>query len=123
MLVYRVEDSEHGGPYNGSMKGSVRCELVHLFACMGDHEMRHPTPYEDIPGWRDVTGRERFHFGFASLEQLRAWFSEHERSTLRRLGFGVAVYNVEPEHALTGMRQVAFDRSKAARSGALQSLT
>jgi hypothetical protein len=69
-------------------------------------------PFGDVKGWRYQSG---YHFGFASMAQLRNWFNQSERETLQRLGFGVAVYTVEDCHVLHGLHQVAFDLRVASR--------
>jgi hypothetical protein len=119
MIIYRVEDCEGGGPYNGKRKDAVRDALPHLFCGFDECPDRHPMPHADIPNWDRYSG---YHFGFASFDQLAAWFTPGERDTLRGLGFGIAVYAVPADYVMQGGRQAAFWRSKAARAAELTPL-
>jgi hypothetical protein len=112
MLVYRIEDATNEGPYNGPLRIEAREALPCLGAGICEVEARHPMPCDDIPLW-DCKRSEAMRFGFASLEQLHAWFNAEERETLSGIGFSLATYDAGD--VLPGGRQVAFNFYTAKR--------
>lgn len=117
MKVYRVEHRETGnGPYAASKwRGRANWEF--------SNSLRHPTAPEDEPLWdqlwalgvRDRWGTEeifsQYHFAFASMEQLREWFHDHDMlESLDESGYCVAVYEVRRMKGacLVGRAQAMF---------------
>ena len=103
MRVFRVETTIGEGPYRHAGVGSELCKRH----CGNAH---HPGPFDDrnVEGdrlinflWQDRS----FVFGFASLEQLLAWFVE-ELELLAQHEFVVSVY--ESSQVVYGKFQVIF---------------
>lgn len=75
---------------------------------------RHPLPEADhgLREWRDMysgSARERFFFGFNSVEQARSWF--YNRDVLERMEereCKLVAYAVEDEHIHVGYAQTVF---------------
>lgn len=106
--VFRIEDAEGVGPYQGNPPGSLPLIDEHV------DDPHKPAPYDDglgdyPPGkWRDVR------FGFTSLEQMQAWFAtEEERRELANAGYRVAVYEAHPDRHMLGGHQCIFDLTRA----------
>ena len=108
MLVYRVEIcDENVGPYSRFDWQSH------------DHNNsgRTPAPCED-PGLRrwgreSWDSRERYRFGFSSIEQLMEWFTEDELRALSKLEMTLSVYEIENRHTVSGYHQVVFKLHQA----------
>lgn len=119
MQVYRVEDEEGGGPYNGLrapapftdgwtkiINGQINKE--------GNDLVHQPSPYRDIPQWAEpFPGHGRYRFGFQTVEQLHNWFHDVAQQELDRRGFKLAKYEVPEKWVHVGGHQVAFDPRKA----------
>lgn len=115
MQVYRVEDEDGGGPYNG--RRSVNYDDLFGLGLGPELWERNPPPRTDIPEWTDIDedDRRKYKFGFASLDQLYNWFPPQ---MIKRLGmdryFKVAVYEVPSDaDILRGAHQIAFDKRVA----------
>ena len=107
MRVFRIETDDKHGPYCGT-RDAYNMEGDSLFC-----GRRHPPPVNDIPLWDGLRGkRAQYHFGFATLMQLDAWFGR-VRAGLREAGFAVSTYEVADELVLPGAHQVAFDLYQA----------
>jgi hypothetical protein len=98
ILIYRVEDADGQGIYC--------CCHVALHDCQDD--THHPAPWKD--GIRKIDGK---HFAFASLDQLKAWFSPEVRLRFASGDVYVSVYEIFKSHCKFGYRQLCFDKSKA----------
>lgn len=118
MIVYRVEDENAYGPYNGpnSIRGwklpkNKEAQLIE--AMYGDH---NPPPYVDVPAFNLTArgyseGENRWKFGFADADQLSRWFG---RAVEFLAGaFTVAKYEVPDTGVVLGGHQVVFDTKKA----------
>jgi len=103
MKVWRVENAFGAGPYGFPSGPAVWAENP------DDHEnMRtHPTPsYDNMVDWEIHPDRDAYLFGFASLEDLRNWFSDTDLDRLYDLGFSIV--QRETSDVLYGGHQVAF---------------
>lgn len=93
MVVYRVE-KDRMGPYR-----SRQADLQRMYDA---HNVRfHPTPQVDCgkePELNEVCG-------FKSIQDLQKWFYGF-RTSLRKLGFKVHVYEAEP--TAIGNKQLLF---------------
>lgn len=118
MLVWRVEDDTGGGIYHSG-------GWVVLFESdFGTSQ--HPTPGSDYvlsPKWNKiaVTDKTKYRFGFASEEQLNAWFHPDIQDEILSNGFHINQYEVPDEDVLVGDKQAAFlpNRAKKVLSYAL----
>lgn len=103
LIIYRVEDSYHTGMYSAETSSN-----------MFELQSRHPPPEDDVtlgPKWKALSKDERdpYHFGFASMEQLKFWIYMQEwRTELESEGYRVSVYSVSPSCALVGETQCVF---------------
>jgi hypothetical protein len=94
MIVYRIEDDQHMGPYyrpNGSY------EEIHGAVDYG----RHPPASED-----SIKVLHGYLFGFETIDQLRAWFNQGELRRLYNMGFYAVSYKTSEIHK--GGKQCAF---------------
>jgi hypothetical protein len=121
MLIYRIETESGGGMYQGSY--GALCPLTFDSA-------RHPIPENDsllmdnmscvieregLPpatsAWSFIYGRYRF--GFASVDQLRAWvYQDDWLVKLHLYGLRLAVYDVDDEDCVVGYTQAIFRNSE-----------
>jgi hypothetical protein len=102
MRVYRIENDNGLGPYNG--RGSLP------YSVLGGSCHRQPAPIDDGFDW--CWRKPDYHFGFATLDQLFDWFGdilEH----LDRYGFSLTVWEVDESHINHGRRQLAFSKPAA----------
>jgi hypothetical protein len=98
--VYRVEDGLGQGPY------------ASFASWPSDRSWDDtPVPYGDNPPIEDVT-REEF-FGFATLEQLAAWFGPAARAALASQGYRIGHYAAP--RVRKGGKQVVFPKAEATR--------
>lgn len=68
-----------------------------------------PCPYSD-----GMTFSSSIHyFGFASLDQLKKWFTVRDRKSFKFHGCELKVYEIETSKVVYGKRQVAFHKEKA----------
>ena len=127
MIIYRIEDRSHQGPYNGSAGLSPSKYRAYAHRNEGRYVAppKWPAPWDDIPGWPEprpvvmMTGYsevvdelEDFIFGFSSAEQLRSWFGRFAE-LLDQRNFRVASYEVDASDVMKGQHQVAFSRSRS----------
>jgi hypothetical protein len=100
MLVYRVEDDKGCGPYRGDN---------HVDGMGEKHsDSDHPAPGDDgLP----FLPADTMHCGFASLDQFKAWFDQHDRWDLGVNGFRLCVF--ESDLVDHGDKQVMFHRERA----------
>lgn len=107
MFVYRIENKEGEGPYYRT-DSSRWCFDPHTA------ETGRPGPYDDeglSEYWTDMRLKisKTYQFGFASLHQLCAWFTDAELKRLRSLGFEVVKYEMDQIEALViGSKQAMF---------------
>jgi hypothetical protein len=99
MIVYRVENKNGVGPYDGTSDGSLWQTRDHV-------EPSHPGPKDDGIDFE----RGEDYCGFASFEQLRDWFESEELVMLRKLGFRVRRISVPRSRVKFGKKQVVFRR-------------
>lgn len=131
--VYRIEHREsRRGPFSGP-EGYYN-DLARDVGHPDCYRLPGPTidcgdGTEDGSELREVwRSRERYlgdyHFGFASRQQLVAWFtSASGRSYLAQCGFHVAAYQVARSDLLMGNHQVAFNSRAAQLIGSYDLLT
>jgi hypothetical protein len=101
--VYRVETVDGRGAYRATFNPHVGRTTDEF----GND--RIPAPRED-----GLSGFTRDHyFGFASVEQLQAWFTRADRANLHECGLSMSVYLVDPDDVKYGRKQVCFVRHKA----------
>lgn len=104
-LIYRLQTRRGRGIYQDACKTPPT------------NRARHPLPHEDCAlrwGWR--SHRYEWHFGFASLEQLRAWFYRDEWLTrLGRDGVVLTVWEVPERYVQIGNTQAIFVKRRARR--------
>jgi len=115
VIVFRLEGPDGRGPYHTLSETDKRklrslYTLTRLGSC-------HPSPQEDFG--RNSYNGERFfagehkhlRYGFASMEQVRAWFPPECRRTLARY-WKVRLYRLKLRanaHIFVGAKQVAFN--------------
>lgn len=117
MLIYRIETESGGGMYQGNY--GAMCPLTFDSA-------RHPIPENDSllmdnmfyvierENWPHDTSAHsfiygRYRFGFASVDQLRAWvYQDDWLVKLHRYGLRLAVYDVADEDCVVGYTQAIF---------------
>jgi len=102
MYVYRIENREGLGPYQGGV------------VTWRHYDEDHPGPQQDnIP--YDVVFSQQYHYGFKSKAQLLNWFSKSDLKRFESSGFYVMRYSVPDTHfnVYKGGNQVAFLKHKA----------
>jgi hypothetical protein len=84
---------------------------------------RHPTPRRDVPAWCNLAMENmpeamRYYCGFASTDQLLAWFdSEALRTAMNDVGITLYEYEVADEYVMHGEYQVMFRKDLATEMG------
>ena len=112
-LIYRIETPAGVGAY------AARVDWYgHDSDGPGPYdEVRHPTPREDSAlGWRDMPydEQQKHHFGFASEDQMRAWFYRDEwMRAMNAVGLQLTVWEVSVEDSSVGNSQAVFRRDRA----------
>lgn len=110
MKVWRVENFQGSGPYQGTSMGS-----------WADSSEKHnnnaicPEPRSDAglaDAWMnmDYSERDAYLFGFSSLEQLQAWFSETELAKLKSMGYYVTCFEIPEPYIIVGSLQLIFKK-------------
>lgn len=100
MLVYRVENADRDGPYQGSRTTDLSRHY---------NVDTHPGPWHD-----GIPNVSYFHrFAFASLEKFLSWFDAEERAGLARDGYHLSIYDVAPCYVVHGRKQVVFEAEHA----------
>jgi hypothetical protein len=111
VLVYRIENKNGYGAYqvgaNWSWSGMV-----------GPYDnAQHPQPETDsalAPFWKELTNRIDWYFGFASKEQMRAWFYADEwLQALKDAGARLSIYKVHKARFHAGHTQAIFKKGQA----------
>lgn len=107
VTVWRVEDRMGRGPYRPDWEtaSKAKSQLVdEICEAHIDHRF-HPLPYED-----GITGlTESMVCGFATLDDLNAWFVGWHRK-LNRASYWIVEYTVPPRDVKRGRLQVAFNK-------------
>lgn len=127
MRIYRIEDSRGLGPYHESspMLRVWRWGAEGPFDIAG----KHPSPDHDsgLRNWwlahvtraPDEETLDAIRFGFASLEQLHAWFYNDDWFTsMDKNGFHLRIYDVSDDNVIKGRAQVIFYKDAAKLVGA-----
>ena len=104
VLVYRVEDSEGGGPYFSVEEGVWNA----LSSIPDADDERHPLPADE--GLRYHRGLV---CGFESVASAIAWFTSPVLAQLACLGLPLYGFTVPEEVVQWGNKQVVFDRDAA----------
>jgi hypothetical protein len=99
MIVYRVENKNGVGPYDGTGIWSLWQTRDHV-------EPSHPGPKDDGIDFKSG----EYICGFASYRKLRDWFEAEELVALRKLGFRVRRIRVPRSKVKFGKKQVVFRR-------------
>lgn len=109
MRVYRVEDAEGGGPYNGENSPPL---INFYWAAVRDGTVEHERvdPETDIHGFKHS---QKYRFAFSSLDQLAYWFSPGPQRLFSDYGYSVGVYEVPDDKVFVGNRQVAYPHADA----------
>lgn len=104
MIVYRCENPETGrGPYHNL---DLNGELLRNHNDMS----KYPTPQEDMGEYNN----NKLACGFTNLSQLCYWFTNYQRSELRKNGWRFFAFDVENVSEMKiGKRQCLFRREKA----------
>jgi hypothetical protein len=104
ITIYRIEDRYGIGPYQTRLYNHDLIEREE-----GD---KTPTPYTDMGAiWNYLEYkniRREFVFGFTSMEQLYAWFTEEELDVLEDYGFDINMYSSNIYHETD--KQVIFKK-------------
>jgi hypothetical protein len=103
MKVYRIESENGIGPY----QNGARDKIPKLYSHTGCPN--HPCPWND--GISNIDFDNEY-CGFSSIEQLNKWFHGF-KAPLRRLGYKMAVYEVEEKFVNSGTRQLVFNKSES----------
>lgn len=106
MLVYRIENKNKIGPYQGD-SGYNWFTTNHT-----DDPINHPSPPDDI-GLKHLLSDLpyqpcRYKFGFKNVKQLKSWFTKEERRNLFRLGFKIVKIKISMDKVIIGDKQVLF---------------
>lgn len=108
--IYRVENSEGIGPYcagNGSMEFS--------FESSHNGSKNHPGPFDDeglakFWGKMEFSKKEKWKFGFESMEQLLDWFKIEDIAELQEAGFFITLIPKNKiQNIAYGKKQVIFE--------------
>jgi hypothetical protein len=102
MIVYRIEKNGLG-PYRSRLENKNSDKLVNkLWSHLGSS---HPTCVVEIPSFNS----EKHICGFSCVTKLKKWF-HGSRAELRRNGYLMALYEVDPQEVLHGNLQVVFPK-------------
>lgn len=114
MRIYRIEDENGDGPYNGGREITETLFWAHVRddGNAADVDETHPQPSLDIAGFTERL-KGRYRFAFDSMEQLLKWFGPNARRVLKRYPFTVAEYSVPEPAVIKGIYQVAYDPERA----------
>jgi hypothetical protein len=123
VIVYRIEDEAHGGPYNGGRIKTHEYRQWSIDHGYGDGAPHWPAPWEDLKGYPshvmmafgmvpDLARWQRLLFGFATKEQAQSWFGRFT-GLLAKRGYRVGRYKVDGRKVKSGKYQVAFPREEA----------
>lgn len=110
--VYRLETLEGVGVYMASKSNQV---IQRIMAEYFDAP-RHPGPMNDslLTDAFCSANRDRFSFGFASIEQLKEWFfDDNDRELLSLHGIVCNEYEIEGWGFVAGRKQCMFVKENA----------
>ena len=110
--VYRLETIEGVGVYMARERNQM---IQRIMAAYVDAP-RHPGPMYDslLADTFCSVDRERFSFGFASLEQLKEWFfDDNDRELLSLHGIVCNEYEIEGWGFVAGRKQCMFVKESA----------
>lgn len=99
MIVYRLETTDGRGAYHHLVEVN---ESI-LVRCHSDH----PSPEED--GMPRNKWNSNYIFGFASMDDLHAWFPKELMMPMHRCDLQLTQYDVPDRHVCRGRTQLAFD--------------
>lgn len=115
MLVYRIENSEGGGPYTDSTITPARLDWSY------EYPDCQPTPR-----WSQADffkfGYDYTKFAFSSLDQFQKWWdTTDERISgqwkgMQEAGFYLRVYEVPEDYVVSDDHQAAFHKDWARRA-------
>jgi hypothetical protein len=120
MKIYRVEDVNGDGPYNGRNSISFMQLMMAGYADSMEAWNDHAPRYE-LPIWASLDREDsrKFLFGFSSLDKLKIWFDARMRALYAGRGFLIAIYEVaNPDVVECSTAQCVFPED-AKRVGAL----
>jgi len=105
-LVYRIEDKNGRGPYQG-----------YNLNIPGFCTVEHPAPYTEASlKWKFLKNQESWYFGFDSLDQLKRWFYNQQwLETLHEAGLRITVWEVDTSYFRASKTQAVFLRKKAVK--------
>lgn len=102
--VYRVENSYDGsGPYWG---------IGSIIGIIGKADSQHQRPLPEQDGLSRADAA-KYHYGFASLEQLHLWWGNESKREMAYKGYIISHYACPRKHILFGGCQLVFLREKA----------
>lgn len=124
MRIYRVEDSEGKGAFQGLVR-EAREAVAKARGADDFWDTEEPDPYRHPSAYDDrglakvytlVGPGSPWFFGFESMGALARWFdSEAIRVEMARLGGVVVVYEADEAHVHKGEWQLIFLKEKARR--------
>ena len=112
MKVYRIENKEGFGPYEGFVL------LDHDIWSKWSKLIR-PIPEDDNIG----RVSEKHYYGFANLTDLCCWFTIKDRKKIKKIEFFITVYSIPDNFVKIGNKQVAFIKYLADKKEILDVLT
>lgn len=123
MLVYRIEDTQGFGAFNGlayihdsRVPGDIRRSCYDGPSAYGEAQRGYPAIQDAFRN--NPTGRYRF--GTKSLDQLREWFFNPAGCVAMGNAGGLLVtYEVPEEHVAMGSQQLVFDLKHATKVSAV----
>lgn len=107
MLIYRIEDNSHTGPYRSKLWD---------YSVHGSKEFpgnKNETLYEVLHNMFTEEEYKQFLCGFENEEQMLNWFSEDNIYKLLEIGFDIRVYECPVENVVIRDHQVFFNRNTA----------
>ena len=110
--VYRLETLEGIGVYTARNRSQLLQRITDEYV----DAHRHPVPMKDslLADAFYSANRERFSFGFASLEQLKEWFfDDNDRELLSLHGIVCNEYEIEGWGFVAGSKQCMFVKESA----------
>jgi hypothetical protein len=109
--ILRVEHRDLGvGPWNARQDGV----FLHL---MDYNAGRHPSPHDDVEGWRELENRFMWFCGVPDEDVLFSWFHPNLLEILiRDYDFGVYEYMVPKPAVRFGTWQHVFRKDVATRA-------
>ena len=110
-LVYRIEDKNGTGPYQGKTRSAD--SWFNKTICNHNADKR-PGP------WQCCTLREidekhlkKYSFAFSTIKQLERWFTKTDRELLHNNGYRIAIYKVPKEFHIKATNQCIFIKEKS----------